>query len=154
LGVGTKRLASETEPPTNRKIPTHVAVYMRVERLKGELEGELKGEPGPGLQSFESMSRSIGSAMGTFCMDTLCIALTLSFETVLETVPETICPYDECMQYGNLTLQCETHKFHDRNGPDVADLPEMVGPSEVAGGRPERPVEIQCESENPPPLSA
>jgi hypothetical protein len=39
LGVGTKRLASETEPPTNRKIPTHVAVYMRVERLKGELEG-------------------------------------------------------------------------------------------------------------------
>ncbi len=50
-----------------------VAVYMRVDRLKGELEGELKGEPGPGLQSFESMSRSIGSAMGTFCMDTFSI---------------------------------------------------------------------------------
>jgi hypothetical protein len=25
-------------------------------------------------------------------------------------------PYGDCMQYDNLTLQCETHKLHDRNG--------------------------------------
>ena len=30
----------------------------------------------------------------------------------------------------------------------------LVGPSEVAGGRPKRPVEIQCETENLPPFSA
>ena len=41
---------------TNRKIPT---TYIRVQRLKGELA--------------MSLSRSVGSAIGTFCIDTLCI---------------------------------------------------------------------------------
>ena len=66
LNVGTIRLESEKcemEPPvTNRKIPTtHVAAYKRVQRLKGELA--------------MSLSRSIGSAIGTFCIDTLCTSI-------------------------------------------------------------------------------
>jgi hypothetical protein len=52
-----------------------------------------------------------------------------------------------------VTSHCSVkHTSFTTETAQVADLPEMVGPSEVAGGRPERPVEIQCESENPPPL--
>ena len=41
--------------------------------------------------------------------------------------------YGECMQYDNLTLQCETHKLHDRNGlrwptrPKRSDHPRSRG---------------------------